>query len=69
MNEPTIRIRLDFAEHLVARLQDAARETGWESLLRDAEALQEVLDAPAAPDPGWHRTSTGQVVRDADHRE
>ena len=64
MNEPTIRIRLDFTRHLVAQLQDAARETGWESLLRDAEELQEVLDSPPALDPGWHRTASGQVVRD-----
>ena len=39
-----VRITLEWAEHLVVQLRDAAKETGWESLLRDAEDLRETID-------------------------
>lgn len=39
-----VLISEEFARHLVAQLEDAARETGWESLQRDAEALRDLLD-------------------------
>jgi len=46
-----VRITLEWAEHLVVQLHDAAKETGWESLLRDAEDLREAIDQQFPP-PG-----------------
>jgi hypothetical protein len=37
---PMVRLPLELVEHLVQQLDAAARETGWESLLRDAEGIR-----------------------------
>ena len=44
MREAGLRLPNEFAKHLVVQLRDAARETGWESLLRDAEGLEGLLE-------------------------
>jgi len=52
-----VRITLEWAEHLVVQLRDAAKETGWESLLRDAEDLRETIDRQF-PAPGTGITTS-----------
>jgi hypothetical protein len=43
MDDPELRIPLEMAEHLIRQLQNAARETGWESLiLRTGSRLRQV---------------------------
>jgi hypothetical protein len=39
-NDPMLKISLNFAERLVRQLREASKETGRESLLKDAESLQ-----------------------------
>lgn len=40
---PQLHVPLQLAERLVRQVQDAARETGWESLNRDAEELVSLI--------------------------
>jgi hypothetical protein len=51
---PQLRISLDFAERLVRQLHEAAKETGRESLLRDAEGLQAEIDVQFSQSPPRH---------------
>ena len=48
-----VHITFEMVEHLVAQLREAARVTGWKSLLRDVEALQEVIDRQFPNDENW----------------
>ena len=45
LTSPQLHISFEFAEHLVHQLRDAAKETGRESLVHDAKALQAEIDA------------------------
>jgi len=47
MEEPELRIPFEMAEHLIHQLQDAARKTGQESLMKDAEVLESLIEKQA----------------------
>jgi len=47
MEEPELRIPFEMAEHLIHQLQDAARKTGLESLMKDAEVLESLIEKQA----------------------
>ena len=49
MEEPELRIPLEMVEHLIHQLQEAARETGSESFLRDAEVLESLIEKQSRP--------------------
>jgi hypothetical protein len=49
MEEPELRIPLEMAEHLIRQLQDAARATGRESFLKDAEGLEYLVEKQSRP--------------------
>ena len=49
LQEPQLRIPLDFAEHLERRLRDLARQTGQEGFLQDADHLSAFMAAQFGP--------------------
>jgi HPt (histidine-containing phosphotransfer) domain-containing protein len=51
---PQLSIPLAFAEHLVHRLQEAAKAPGWESLLQEAKSLQKEIDTQFNETPPRH---------------
>jgi hypothetical protein len=54
LKDEQVNISLEFAERLVLQLCEATRETGRESLLRDAESLQSQIDAQCSRTPPHH---------------
>jgi hypothetical protein len=51
MDASELRIPIEWAEHLVHQLQNAAKATGSESLMRDAEVLESLMEKQARPYP------------------
>jgi len=49
LQEPQLRIPLDFAERLESHLREVARQTGRDFLLQDADSLRAFLSAQFGP--------------------
>jgi hypothetical protein len=49
LQEPQLRIPLDFAEHLERRLREIARQTGQDGFLQDADQLNAFMAAQFGP--------------------
>jgi hypothetical protein len=49
LQEPQLRIPLEFAEYLERRLRDLARQTGLDQLVQDADNLRATIEAQFGP--------------------
>jgi hypothetical protein len=58
---PALQLPRAFVEHLVAQLRSAALTPGGETLLQDAQALEEVLQAASALEVVAAPPSTGDI--------